>query len=770
MSPRAEKVLVALLPDTESLVILTREGLPEECVPSEELRDVLVWAKEYYGRTRRAPSVEMVKERYGDLLSDHEIDIDDEPDETMEWVIDSLKANRVKAEVARHAKDLVRGVREAPPEHKVEALAEHVSRLSALSIDLLPSYQQADLRDSIIEVLDRHDERAAEGHVIRGLRFGLPEVDEYYGGVHPGEVAVVAAPAKMGKAMELTTPVLTPSGWSTIGDLQVGDEVIGRDGRPTRVIQLHPVVDLPTYRLTTADGGTTVCSEQHLWTIQTRDQRTTGTSMTIETTELAQRVGRGQTVYLPMVDPVQHPEADLPVHPYILGVLIGDGALTSGMARVTKQDVDLHEKVAALHGQEVVYYEDKRGKLARTSVLHGLMPTVRDLGLDVISLHKFIPEDYLTASVEQRSDLLRGLMDSDGERLISPSGGGTTRYCTSSHRLAKDVQALVWSLGGMATIRSKVTTHAEHYRVNIRMPQGFGCPFTTARKVALWEASQATDRAAREPSRRIASVEPAGVRRVRCITVENEDGLYVTEDYIVTHNSFFMTWCAYKNWEAGVPVGIFPLENGREMTEMRIACQATGIDYNDLDRGLLSSQDMDTLVAWVNDVLLESDTPLMIFEPDVATPHAMLQQAHAYDLDGVILDQLTFIQPTKVRRDAAPREVIQQNMRDLHNLAARGRKKLPIIMAHQINREGIKNAARTGWLTMTDMAESSEVERASDFVFGLYGSDDMIRSGMIQLQSLASRRVQGRSYDLNWHPAIGGISVHEQIELPTDFR
>ena len=129
MSPRAEKVLIALLPDTESLVILTREGLPEECVPSEELRDVLVWAKEYYGRTRRAPSVEMVKERYGDLLSDHEIDIDDEPDETMEWVIDSLKANRVKAEVARHAKDLVRGVREAPPEHKVEALAEHVSRL-----------------------------------------------------------------------------------------------------------------------------------------------------------------------------------------------------------------------------------------------------------------------------------------------------------------------------------------------------------------------------------------------------------------------------------------------------------------------------------------------------------------------------------------------------------------------------------------------------------------------------------------------------------------
>lgn len=433
MSPRAEKVLIALLPDTESLVILTREGLPEECVPSEELRDVLVWAKEYYGRTRRAPSVEMVKERYGDLLSDHEIDIDDEPDETMEWVIDSLKANRVKAEVARHTKDMVRGVREAPPEHKVEALAEHVSRLSALSIDLLPSYQQADLRDSIIEVLDRHDERAAEGHVIRGLRFGLPDVDEYYGGVHPGEVAVVAAPAKMGK-------------------------------------------------------------------------------------------------------------------------------------------------------------------------------------------------------------------------------------------------------------------------------------------------------------------------------------------------SFFMTWCAYKNWEAGVPVGIFPLENGREMTEMRIACQATGIDYNDLDRGLLSSQDMDTLVAWVNDVLLESDTPLMIFEPDVATPHAMLQQAHAYDLDGVILDQLTFIQPTKVRRDAAPREVIQQNMRDLHNLAARGRKKLPIIMAHQINREGIKNAARTGWLTMTDMAESSEVERASDFVFGLYGSDDMIRSGMIQLQSLASRRVQGRSYDLNWHPAIGGISVHEQIELPTDFR
>lgn len=769
MSPRAEKVLIALLPDTESLVILTREGLPEECVPSEELRDVLVWAKEYYGRTRRAPSVEMVKERYGDLLSDHEIDIDDEPDETMEWVIDSLKANRVKAEVARHAKDLVRGVREAPPEHKVEALAEHVSRLSALSIDLLPSYQQADLRDSIIEVLDRHDERAAEGHVIRGLRFGLPDVDEYYGGVHPGEVAVVAAPAKMGKAQELTTPVLTPSGWSTIGDLRVGDEVIGRDGHPTQVTQLHPIVDLPTYRVTLTDGGTTVCSEQHLWTIHSRDQWRDGTSSTIETGELKRRVDRGTPVYLPVVEPVQHPEADLPIHPYVLGVLIGDGSMTGTEVRITKQDRDLHERVAALHGQEVRYRAGDRGK-ATSSVLPRMIPVIRALGLNVTSLHKFIPTQYLTASVEQRSDLLRGLMDSDGYRQKGVKGGGCTTYATSSPRLARDVQALVWSLGGTASIRSAETAHADRYRVSVRLPLDFGCPFTTARKVAKWEATQPTIMAARRPTRTVASVEPAGVRRVRCITVENSDGLYVTEDYIVTHNSFFMTWCAYKNWEAGVPVGIFPLENGREMTEMRIACQATGIDYNDLDRGLLSSQDMDTLVAWANDVLLESDTPLMIFEPDVATPHAMLQQAHAYDLDGVILDQLTFIQPTKVRRDAAPREVIQQNMRDLHNLAARGRKKLPIIMAHQINREGIKNAARTGWLTMTDMAESSEVERASDFVFGLYGSDDMIRSGMIQLQSLASRRVQGRSYDLNWHPAIGGISVHEQIELPTDFR
>lgn len=97
-----------------------------------------------------------------------------------------------------------------------------------------------------------------------------------------------------------------------------------------------------------------------------------------------------------------------------------------------------------------------------------------------------------------------------------------------------------------------------------------------------------------------------------------------------------------------------------------------------------------------------------------------------------------------------------------------GRYPMSLIMAHQVNREGTKNADRTGRLHMTDLAESSEVERAADTVFGLYGSKDMLRAGMIQLQSLAVRRVPPQSYDLHWHPSLGMIHAANPVDLDVD--
>ena len=318
-----------------------------------------------------------------------------------------------------------------------------------------------------------------------------------------------------------------------MGEIQVGDQVIGGDGEATTVVGVHPRGEMDVHRVHLNDGTSTECTADHLWSVDALDPRMTRRTFTLG--ELVERdlrwSSKGSRFYLPKLPAVDYSSHEqLPVDPYLLGFMIGDGGLTSTTPDVCSDDEESVERVRELlpvgvtlvqHGPRNWWVSGGR----RGGKPNPLTEELRKVGLWGHGAHtKFIPSEYKVASVDARLSLLQGLLDTDGS--IDYRRGTGAEFYTCSRGLADDVAEVVRSLGGVARVKSK----REGWRVAIELLDAHK-PFRLTRKSNVQRISKRPFR------RRITSVEPVGRREVQCITVANEDGLYVTDDFIVTHNS-----------------------------------------------------------------------------------------------------------------------------------------------------------------------------------------------------------------------------------------
>jgi hypothetical protein len=244
---------------------------------------------------------------------------------------------------------------------------------------------------------------------------------------------------------------------------------------------------------------------------------------------------RGGGFYLPKLVPVEFGQSpELALDPYLLGLLLGDGGFSHTSPDFSTADPALIESVAALvpagvsavpHGLKNWWLTSGSRKGVPRSRANPLTAALRDLALWGVTAHaKFVPESYKWAGVEDRLGLLQGLMDSDGT--IDYRRGTGPAFYSHSPQLAEDAAFLVRSLGGTARVRPK----AEGFRVSLDLPEGL-VPFRLRRKADGYRVS-------RKPFRkRITRIESIGEKPVQCITVSAADGLYVTDDFTVTHNS-----------------------------------------------------------------------------------------------------------------------------------------------------------------------------------------------------------------------------------------
>lgn len=370
--------------------------------------------------------------------------------------------------------------------------------------------------------------------------------------ISSGVTGVRCSPHTFRHAQPVDSPVLTPSGWRPLGEIRAGDAVIGADGLSTSVIGVYPQGPQPVVRLTFDDDASAECTLDHLWSVWEpavrRQPRYPIVPKTLSTREI---IESGLNWHFPLVRAVEfEAQEELPVAPYLLGALLGDGHFGQNLIMAgdeTKQEV--MDRVAGLlpqnhrvSGTPARYLlcgiapsakteADKRKPRPGGNALLGEM---RRLGLaGMRSETKFIPKPYLRAGTEDRAEMLRGLMDTDG----SATRHSSAEFTTISEQLARDVTELVRSLGGTARTRKTLPYRGAKnpaYRLSIRTPFS---PFHLGRKTERYESRP------KQPFvRRLVAHEPAGTKECVCIQVASADSLYVTQDYIVTHNTFAVSF------------------------------------------------------------------------------------------------------------------------------------------------------------------------------------------------------------------------------------
>ncbi|PND58709.1 replicative DNA helicase [Mycobacterium sp. ENV421] len=216
------------------------------------------------------------------------------------------------------------------------------------------------LEDLLQPTMDEIDAIASNGGLSKGVPTGFEELDALTNGLHPGQMIVVAARPGMGKALGLDTPLPTPTGWTTMGEVTVGDYLIDADGRPTRVVAVTDVmVGRPCYEVEFSDGTVLIADAEHQWLTETRASRKSAQAAAVgyhryknQQTFAAVRTTReiAETLRCPTQDrrlnhsvtnakPLQAPDRDLLVPPYTLGAWLGDG--TSAAAQITSADPEI---------------------------------------------------------------------------------------------------------------------------------------------------------------------------------------------------------------------------------------------------------------------------------------------------------------------------------------------------------------------------------------------------------------------------------------------
>lgn len=334
----------------------------------------------------------------------------------------------------------------------------------------------------------------------------------------PDPQVAIAAPRNHAKAQSLSSKVLTPSGWTTIGNLKIGDQVIGGNGTPKKVTHVHPISEMELYRVTTADGKSTLCNLDHLWNVEIpsnqKGMQTKSLREILQNWKSKRKNGYTEYRYrIPAPAPVEYSTKFLDIDPYVFGAWLGDGH--SAGARFTTNDPEIFtyfpysvEKQSGKYGYVI---REIYSKLKALNVLN----------------NKHIPDQFFFGSIEQRLALLQGLFDTDG---TCHKQHGQVSFCNTNKQLVDGVVSLVRSLGGIATVSTGFPSKGKQYwKVSVKLAF---CPFRLQRKRELWTPSNSL-------YSYLVSIEQECTNLGRCITVE--DNTYITDDYLLTHNSTAIT-------------------------------------------------------------------------------------------------------------------------------------------------------------------------------------------------------------------------------------
>ncbi len=574
---------------------------------------------------------------------------------------------------------------------------------------------------------------------ITGIPTGFADLDRLTSGFQPGDLVILAARPSMGKAQPLDAPVLTPTGFVPMGALTAGSMIIGADGKPHRVLAVFPQGDKPVFRVRFTDGAAVECCDEHLWLTSAGEESGASADRgSVKSLAAIRRSLRGADGRLnhrvPVVAPVEFAPRERPLLPaYLMGLLLADSGrrgqgllLDEGL--IAQQVVEAGEGIlqasAAGAGRtQVVSF----GAAGAEDALHPAECSPTRLALEYYGLssdRRFIPDDYLYGAVPERLDLLCGLFDADGH--AAAEAGRSIAWATSSPRLAECVTWLARSLGaivsrlpvdpGLLELRSG----APLTRLRLSFPGGL-VAVSAPRHLDRFSAPGAA-----APGRFIESVEPKGSRPCQCILVDSDDHLYVTSDFVVTHNTAFClniathVGCRAQYQKKKCGVGMFSLEMPKEQLVMRMLSSEARVDSQRIRTGKLIESDWAKL-AQAAGVLADAnihidDTPAVSALELRAKSRRLFAKYESTDapIRMIIIDYLQLMRGNE-RVDSREQQ-ISEISRSLKGLAKE--LSIPIVALSQLNRSLEKRPDKRPQLS--DLRESGAIEQDADTICFIY--------------------------------------------------
>lgn len=538
------------------------------------------------------------------------------------------------------------------------------AQLDAVSDDVSTG-QVPTVAGALDDVLAEVERLGTDGAVV-GVPTGFPDLDAKLHGLRPGQMITLAGRPAMGKALALDTPIPTPTGWASMGELVVGDEVLGSDGAPTRVVAVtDTMTERACFEVLFSDEERVVADGGHLWVVDIPDLVPGGRShlwrrSTVTTADL-QRVVSGGVAFVSAAQPVAGPSSLLPASPFAVGRFLSGAAV--------------HGVVWALqHLPEAACCVTATGEVV-------------------------VPEAFLRGSLQQRLEMAYGVF---GEDLAARDGHvEDVVFRADRWDLASVVRELLCTLGCVPLVSRN--ERDGQYAVFLSGHPTSGLPVDGVVENVT--------------HRRVVAVQPVASVPVRCIQVAAPDGVFLAgRAFIPTHNSTLMldfVRSAAFNHEKSVLV--FSLEMSMQEVVMRMLSAQARIEMDSLQTGSLSEEEWQRIhrtYARIQQTRIGIDDSSGLTVADIRARARAFQAEQG--LDVIAVDYLQLLSP--VRRSDSRQQEVAEMSRNLKLIAKEFG--VPVIALSQLNRASEQRSDRRPMLS--DLRDSGAVEQDSDVVILLH--------------------------------------------------
>jgi replicative DNA helicase len=586
------------------------------------------------------------------------------------------------------------------------------------------------LKAAVSAAFAKAQEASEAGGKLMGIPTGIPKVDARLGGWNDSDLILIGARPAMGKEQPNSALVLTTRGFVRMGEIRVGDELASVDGAPSTVSGVYPQGVKDVYEFTFSDGRTARAGMDHLWEVNYRSWSAPRIKNTGEILELLKRKRYRNRLSVRLVSGDFGQRSELPIDPWLLGLLLGDGNFTISTPRFASADHEIVERVRSL--LPAGYKLAQSGKYdyrisGRKGASNWLADALRGLGLwGCYSHEKRIPSSYMSSERATRLDLLRGLIDSDGW----VESFNAVRFAASSIEFAEDVRQLAMSLGCIASISRRRTTHRDSYVLNIRHTNARDLCWLSRKKDRIRDRRHALNLTIR-------GVELVGREESTCIQVTHPSRLYVTDNYVVTHNTALMVNFADAAAAAGHTVGVVSGEMSALQYGQRAISMSSNVPAELMRNGQFKEEDWPKLQAAAR---LLNSRQMRLYDRSAPTIEEVQRVARRWRQElGIGILYIDYLQRIRVRGMSNRAEEVGEAARCLKDLARD--LNIPVVCLAQVVRAvEVREDKRPG---AGDLANSDEATREADQILMLYRdevyNDNTSERGLAELNCEKNR-------------------------------